>query len=109
MTKTQRFELFLARLTSGPPAQSRQDALDLMSRLMNEIEDEHSGVGRGDFDKRMRVWGWEFNWKDLQSDPCYWDDSFRSTHRTQIYHSGRIVISRLKHDRAVILDKQGAH
>jgi len=81
-----------------------------MMETMDQVEDEFSETGRADYSERMHVWGWGFEWRDLESDPCYWDDSVVKSHRTQIYHSGRIVIGNLKTlPPSIVLDKPGVH
>ena len=108
MKKHERFDIFLSRLATAAPANSRDAALALMSRIMDEVEEEFSDADRSSFGERMRVWGWDFGWKNLQTDPCFWDDSAGSTHRTHIYHSGRIVITRIKGGPADVIDKPGS-
>jgi len=105
-TKRKRFEMFLTKLKDAPCACSRDGALDLLKQTMIQIEDEYSGTSRTNYSERMHVWSWEFEWRDLDSDPCYWDDSVSRTHRTQIFHDGRIIITNLKSSAmAVVLDK----
>lgn len=105
-TKSERFAIFIRKLTEAPPAGSRDTALALLQRVMDAVEDEHSGKDKTNYTERMHIWGWEFNWRDLSSDPCYWDDSVAKKHRTQIYYNGRIVITDLK-SAVVVLDKPG--
>lgn len=96
-------------LQEAPRVGSREDVLSLFKQTMNQVEDEHSGTDRTDYSERMHVWNWEFEWRDLDSDPCYWDDSAARTHRTQIFHSGRFVITNLKSSpAAVVIDKPAA-
>ncbi|MVW64226.1 hypothetical protein GPY61_30295 [Massilia sp. NEAU-DD11] len=109
MNKRERFAIFLSRLNDAPPGQNREDSFTLMSRIMDEVEDELSGVDRSNFGERMRVWGWEFGWKNLGNDPCFWDDSMSATHRTHIYHNGRILITAIRNNHVVVLDKPGAN
>lgn len=110
MKRADRFAIFLARLKKARPAQGREDALALMTRIMDEVEDELSGLDRNNYGERMHVYGFqrEFGWKDMDGDPCYWDDSARSTHRTHLYHDGRIVITAIRKMHEVVLDKPGA-
>src|ERR1700744_4806290 len=89
-----RFAEFVARVAAHRPRPSNRDeALNLMKRVMDEIED---GVGlpRDNFVERMHIFGWGFNWKDLDKNPCWWDDAVTGTHRTFIYEDGRIRIIR---------------
>lgn len=109
MNKRQRFAIFLLRLSDAPPCRNREDSFALMSRIMNEVEDEYSGVDRSNYRERMRVWDWKFGWKDLANDPCFWDDSESATHRTHLYHNGRILITAIKSNHAVVLDKPGSN
>jgi hypothetical protein len=109
-SKRERFAIFLESLKLASPADSRERALALMKETMDRVEDEFSGTDRTNYSERMHVWDWRFEWRDMESDPCYWDDSVARTHRTQIYHSGRIVITNLKIAPAsVVLDKPGAN
>jgi hypothetical protein len=109
-TKKERFAIFLERLKAASPVSSRECALELMTEIIDRVEDEFSVTVRSDFSERMHVWRWEFQWKDLDSDPCYWDDSANRTHRVIIYHSGRIIIKNLKvFPTTVILDKLGTN
>lgn len=85
--KAQRFKEFIIRLRAAPAAVNREDALSL--------------------NNKMHVYGWEFEWKDLDANPCYWDDSWAKVHRTQIYDSGRIVITKLREPGGLVLDKPG--
>jgi hypothetical protein len=108
MSKRQRFAIFIARLKDAPAVDSRESALELMKHVMDKVEDEHSGTGRTDFSERMHVWGWGFQWTDLDKDPCCWDDTAGKVHRMQIFNNGRIVITNLKSSGSVVLDKPGA-
>lgn len=109
MNKADRFAIFLLRLEKANPARSREDALELLSRIMGEVEDEFSGLDRSNFGERMHVYGFAplFGWKNMESDPCFWDDAARSTHRTYLYNDGRIVITAIKKMHAIVLDKPG--
>jgi hypothetical protein len=109
MKRADRFTIFLSRLEKARPAQGREDALALMSQIMDEVEDELSGLDRSNYGERMHVYGFqrEFGWKDMDGDPCYWDDSVRATHRTHLYHDGRILITAIKKMHVVVLDKPG--
>lgn len=109
-SKRERFAIFLERLKAAPPVDSRERALALMKDIMDRVEDEFSETDRPNYAERMHVWGWGFEWRNLESDPCYWDDSVAKTHRTQIYHSGRIVITNLKTlPASIVLDKPAAN
>jgi hypothetical protein len=44
LPRKERFELFLQRLEGADPADSAESALALLRRILNEVEDEHSGV-----------------------------------------------------------------
>lgn len=105
-SKRERMKVFLERLNEAEPAGSRDEALDLMKRLMKEVEDEHN-MPPQNFAIRMHVWGWKYDWKNLEGDPCYWIDSWSATHKTEIYRDGRIVISRVKEPTQIVLDKPG--
>lgn len=67
-------------------------------------------VPANDYVKRMHIFPMEdfYDWKDLAKDPCSWVDSVAASHRTEIYNSGRIVITRIKHPAGLVLDKPGA-
>lgn len=104
--KSVRFAAFIIQLNASAPASSREDAVALMKRVMKAVEDSY-GLPPDNFDQRMNVFSLDagMGWMDLDSDPCYWDDSFSKTHRTKVYSSGRIVITRLKEPCEVVLDK----
>ena len=44
LPKNKRLKLFFERLQAAPPASSVDEALDLLARTLNAVEDEHSGV-----------------------------------------------------------------
>lgn len=44
MNKPARLEIFLSRLTKAPPAKSAEEAEELLATLLNQVEDEFSGV-----------------------------------------------------------------
>jgi hypothetical protein len=104
--KSSRFAEFIEQLASQRPATSREDAVSLMTRVMNAVEDRH-GLTRGDYTHRMNVFPLNLGWRNLDADPCYWDDSVTGTHRTQVFNNGRIVITRLKKPVDEVLDKPG--
>ena len=106
-SKADRFKAFIDRLDLANGATDRESALALMKRIMTEVEDELVGPNAL-FSDKMHVYGWEFEWKDLHANPCYWDDNWAKVHRTQIYGDGRIVISKLRPQTVAILDKPGA-
>lgn len=99
--------MFLERLEAAPPASSTDEALDLLARTLNAVEDEHSGV--------------EFNptpWKDDGRMYPPQEDNRRTVadrpslrryrsakHNTFIGTNGSIQIQDL--DRKVMLDKAG--
>lgn len=105
--KAVRFDEFIDRLKSAEPSSSREDSLVLMKELMKSVEDGY-GLPAQNFAERMNVYSWEYDWKDLDKDPCYWLDSWSKTHRTELYHDGRIVIKRLKAPSKIVIDKPGA-
>jgi hypothetical protein len=43
-SKQARVDEFLRRLRAAPPASSHDEAMDLIARTLNEVEDELSGV-----------------------------------------------------------------
>ncbi|MEY0519923.1 hypothetical protein AB7341_19845 [Providencia huaxiensis] len=107
-----RLNLFFEKLLAHPPVADRKEALSLLVRIMAEVEDFY-GLPKNDFPTRMGVFRPQENnpndWKDLDSDPCYWDDSLTKTHRTIVYNNGRIIIKNIKSNPAVVvLDKSGA-
>lgn len=103
--KFQRFATFITKLQAARNPTSREDAVELMRQVMKAVEDQY-GLPN-DFDYRMHVFPLDANlgWKDLDKDPCYWDDAISKTHRTEVYNSGRIVITRLKPPSHVVLSK----
>jgi hypothetical protein len=112
MNKRERFAIFLEQLMAAPPATSRPEALELVKNTMNQVEDMHSGLPWSNFTERMHVYGFDplYSWRDLDQDPCYWDDSVAKTHRIYLFHDGRIQIYRLPIANATataILDKPG--
>jgi hypothetical protein len=44
LSKTKRLRLFIEQLDSAPSASTADGALDLIARVLNEVEDQHSGV-----------------------------------------------------------------
>ena len=44
LSKKERLKLFLKQLEVGPPAASADEALELLARTLNEVENKHSGV-----------------------------------------------------------------
>lgn len=44
MEKGERFRLFVQLLTSAAPARNGEEARQLLDTLLNQVEDEHSGV-----------------------------------------------------------------
>lgn len=103
--KSVRFAQFIDELKAARHATDRHDAVALMKEVMKKVEDSH-GLPN-DFDLRMNVFSLEesMGWKDLHSDPCYWDDAASRTHRTEVYNNGRIVITRLKQPTGLVLSK----
>jgi len=110
MQKNERFSIFINRLRSADPARSRDEALALMKQIMNEVEDEFSGLPRSNFADRMHIYGFDpfYGWQDLDQNPCWWDDSIAKIHRTEIYNDGRIVITRTRGQIGPVIDKSGA-
>jgi hypothetical protein len=108
-SKSARFAQFLEKLKSAPPAANRSEAFDLMKYAMDSVEDAN-GLPVNDYIKRMNVFSMTefFGWTNLTGDPCSWIDSVAAVHRTEIYNSGRIVITRIKNPSCVVLDKPGA-
>lgn len=105
--KSVRFSEFIENLNKAEPSSSREESLSLMKELMKSVEDKY-GLPTQDLSVRMHVYSWDFGWKDLDKNPCYWDDSWVQTHRTELYHEGRIVITRLKAPIKTVIDKPGA-
>jgi hypothetical protein len=104
-TRAARIEVFLERLRAAPPASSRDDALALMKATMDSVERELVGANAPPGSK-MHVYGWEYDW-NTDRDPWYWDDDRFKVHRTEIYKSGRIVITNMRSSSIVVLDKPG--
>lgn len=104
--KGTRFREFIERVAAAPPAASREAALQLLKSVMDAVEMQHVGA-EAPFEHKMHVYGWEYEWRDLDSDPCYWDDNWSKKHRTFLYHNGRIVISRMRAPHKEILVKPG--
>ncbi|MGF6877252.1 DUF6685 family protein [Paraburkholderia sp. MM5477-R1] len=106
-SKRERLAEFVRRLRDERPASSREDALALMKAVVNSVEDQFSGKPATDYRERMHVFGFECDWKDLKSDPCYWDDFASGLHRTSIFHSGKIVITHRGRPDVPVLEKKG--
>ncbi|MGQ5628754.1 hypothetical protein [Enterobacter cloacae] len=105
-----RFKLFIAELQKHAPASNREEAVSFMKKIMNDIENRYN-LPKNDYITRMHVFGLDCNmgWKDLDSDPCYWDDMEKKNHRTYVYNNGRIVIKNIKvSPELIVLDKPGA-
>lgn len=109
MQKRERMRIFFERLKAAEPATSRDDALALMKRIMDQVEDEFSGLPWSNFGQRMHIYGFEplYNWQNLEGNPCWWDDAQSRVHRTELYNDGRIVIKRLSGTSELMLDKPG--
>ena len=95
---------FVEKLNLARPACNRADALELMTKVMDEVEDSYENVPAHE---RMRVFSFDCNWNDLDKNPCYWDDQASNRHRTYIYDSGRIVIKKLPALDEILIDKLG--
>ncbi|MGH1577568.1 hypothetical protein [Planktotalea sp.] len=109
-SKAIRFERFIERLRSERRADDRSDAHFLMTEVMNAIEDGY-GFEPNDYSNRMHVFtlSADFDWKNIDDDPCYWDDALSAKHRTEIFNNGRIVITQIHEPKAVLLDKAGSY
>ena len=99
--------MFLQRLEAAPPASSADEALDLLGRMLNAVEDEHSGVEYNPkpwkYDGRMYP-PQEDNRRAVPERPSL--RRYRSArHNTFIGPNGSILIQDL--DRKVLLDKPG--
>lgn len=108
LSKSVRFSQFVEAVRSAPAANCRQAAFDLMKQVMDSVENKN-GLPANDGGDRMNVFPMEefYGWKNLTGDPCYWIDSLVKRYCTEIYNSGRIVITRIKGS-TVVLDKPGA-
>lgn len=107
-SKSVRFGQFVEALIAAPAANSRQAAFDLMKQVMDSVENMN-GLPSNNYVDRMNVFPMEefYEWTNLTGDPCRWVDSLVKRYCTEIYNSGRIVITRIK-DAAVVLDKAGS-
>lgn len=76
-----------------------------MKEVMNELEDGFENVPAY---ARMQVFSFDCDWRDLEKNPCYWDDHASNRHRVYIYDDGRIVIKKLPTLREVVIDKPGS-
>lgn len=106
--KAIRFSQFIDRLGRERPATGRCDAHSLMTEVMNNSEDGF-GLERDDYKDRMHVFplSSDYHWKNIDCDPCYWDDFATAKHRTEIFNNGRIVITLIREPQTVLLDKAG--
>lgn len=90
-TKGERFKMFIDSLETADPATDRNSALELMTRVMKEIE--------GQFDlpshETMKVFPFDCGWENLESDPCHWDDHAGNRHRVYLHNNGFVEIYRL--------------
>ena len=107
-TKEERFAVFLERLTSAPPANSAQEAFNLLSETLNEVEDELTDIlyqpGKHETDGRMYP-PQEDNARDVpdRSDVV----RYRSRgHNTYIRNNGAIEIYDLAGK--IVLSKTGS-
>lgn len=108
MTKGERVAELVRRLEASPPAAGADEALDLVTSVLDEIEDQHSGVPNDPTSPMAdeRIWPpiarYHF---EIQGRPDL--DGYRQKgHETIIGANGAIRI-RTRRDVKVILDKPG--
>lgn len=107
LSKGKRLEMLLERMEAAPPARSAEEALDLVAKILNAVEDEHSGVEYNPEawkdDGRMYP-PKEDNRREVPDRPSL--RRYRSAkHNTFIGSNGAIRIQDL--DGKVLLDKPG--
>lgn len=102
--KWRRFEEFIVRLWLADSGVDRADSLSIMRQEMQETEEEFKPPE----EDRMRVFGFECGWEDLDGDPSLRDDRVGSKHRANLYNDGGIKIVSLKDEKAVLIGKPGA-
>jgi hypothetical protein len=92
-SKGERFNKFLERLSAAPPAASAEDALALVSKTLNEVEDEFTSIPYN-----PDLWMDDGRMYPPQTDSCREDPAagvvrYRSRrHHTRIHVSGAIRI-----------------
>jgi hypothetical protein len=107
LSKAKRLQLFLSRLKDAPPATSAEEALESLARILNEVEDQHSGVENNPDtwkdDGRMYP-PKENNRRDVPGRPSL--RRYRSAkHNTFIGLNGSIRIETI--EAKILLDKTG--
>jgi hypothetical protein len=107
LSKTKRLRLFIEQLDTAPSASTADGALDLLARVLNEVEDQHSGVENNPDawkdDGRMYP-PKEDNRREVPDRPSL--RRYRSAkHNTFIGLNGSIRIQNL--DGNILLDKPG--
>jgi hypothetical protein len=109
----ERLAIYFERLKAAPPATSAQEAIELINKTLDEVEDEYSGIPKNPnpslkFDGRMYPVQSDF----IRPNPNDEDGYILRTrgHEIYVYKDGRILII-VRPDRPnggqVILEKLG--
>ena len=108
VNKKERIKIFLERLSAESPASSEKDAYQLLSKALNDVEDEHTGIPY-DIDS----WMDDGRMYPPQQDSKNNTDNDRVVryrnkgHNTYIADNGAIQIKDIR-KRQILLDKPGA-
>jgi hypothetical protein len=107
-TKQERMELFVARLASKPPAMNGQQGLELLTTVLNQVEDELTNIpyNPDNWMNDGRMYPPQLDSVRLSSKPGV--VRFRSRgHNTFIGLNGAIQIQKID-DASILIDKPGA-
>ncbi|MCM8743982.1 hypothetical protein [Pseudomonas koreensis] len=92
-TKQERLAIIFERLRSKPPASNRDLANFLICKVVNEVEDEETGLPLDFNSNSGRMFFYSFSvgqWENLDSDPARLD--LNGKHIVELYNNGSIVI-----------------
>lgn len=92
-TKQERLEIIFEKLRSEPPVSNRNQANDLICKVVNEVEDEETGLPLDFNSNSGRMFFYSFvidQWENLHSDPARLD--LNGKHVVELYNDGSIVI-----------------
>lgn len=111
-SKDERLAEFLARLAKAPPASSAQEALELVNKILNEVEDRLSGVPYDPDAARQlvtdgRMYGPHASFASAWSDKKKVTRYAHARHDTFVQDNGAVLI-RIRRPAKVLLSKPGA-
>lgn len=98
-TKQERLEIIFEKLRSEPPISNRNQANDLICKVVNEVEDKETGLPLDFNSNSGRMFFYSFSidqWENLDSDPARLD--LNGKHVVELYNNGSIVIFSKRYD-----------